>query len=271
MAGSASTRGAFRPDRELLTAWLLLFLARGSGYGYGVAEQLREQGLDVEMTLVYRVLRGLEADGYVTSRWIDSTAGPRRRLYSLTAAGRRTLDALVSIVVEHRDRYAVFVRACARSRPRRRALTAPPSPAHAIGPHPERELLTAWMLLLIDAGASYGYDLRRQLAAHDVNPDPGGVYRLLRRLDADGRLQSRWSDPILGPRRRVYSVTAQGRHNLQEFAELITYICDVHDAFAVAYSQLDDDLRGPAIPGHATAAAPDSEPEPIDRQPRNVA
>lgn len=270
MSGSASTDGALRPDRELLTAWLLLFLAHGSDYGYGLAEQLREQELELDMTVVYRVLRRLEADGQVTSRWIESNVGPRRRLYSLTANGRRTLDALAAVVIEHRDRYARFVQSYSEASRRGAQRVAAGSPHHAIGPHPEKELLTAWTLLLLDGDASYGYDLRKQLAAHDIKGDPGQVYRLLRQLDADGEVQSRWSDPILGPRPRVYRVTARGRRTLQELAEALRRSRDVHNAFAEAYMHLHDDFGGPATVERAAGSTRDSEAEEVDAQPRNV-
>lgn len=247
--------GSLRPDRQLLKAWLLLFLARGSGYGYGLAEQLREQALDVEMTVAYRVLRALERDRLVTSRWIDSSVGPPRRLYSLTATGRRTLDALFVVVTRHRDRYHAFVHAYdqaghPRATPQTRAAPAGgAAPAgRAAAPLPERELRTAWLLLMLSGDASYGYDLQRHLAEHDVKADPGKVYRVLRRLDADGWLRSRWSDPVQGPRRRVYRLTAKGRRNLDALAGLIRGACIVHDAFVTAYEQLDDDYRGPAVP-----------------------
>lgn len=84
---------------------MLVFLAHGSGYGYGITEQLREQALDVEPTIAYRALRALESKGYVTSRWIDSRRGPQRRLYSLTASGRRRLDTMASAVSECRLAY----------------------------------------------------------------------------------------------------------------------------------------------------------------------
>lgn len=239
-----------RPDRDLLTAWLLLFLARGNGYGYGMSDQLREQGLDVEMTVAYRVLRALERDGRLSSRWIEPVEGPRRRMYSLTGKGRRTLDALVPLVARNRDRYLRFVRVYKEARrmdgaggARQSRPDAGPSSAM---PHPDRDLLHGWVLLLLDGTTSYGYDVRKHLAAHEVVADPARIYRLLRRLDADGCLASRWSDPVRGPQRRVYRVTPKGRRHLHEIAGVIRQTCTVHDAFISAYEELDDDHRGPA-------------------------
>ena len=239
-----------RPDRDLLTAWLLLFLARGGGYGYGMSDQLREQGLDVEMTVAYRVLRGLERDGHLSSRWIDGGQGPRRRMYSLTGKGRRKLDALVPHVTRNRDRYHRFVRVHNDAGHRHAARGASPSPSDAGAGtsmvHPDRDLLRGWVLLLLDGTASYGYDVRKHLATHEVSADPARIYRLLRSLDAEGCLASRWSDPVRGPQRRVYRVTPRGRRNLYGIAAVIKQACNVHDAFVGAYEELDDDYRGPA-------------------------
>lgn len=252
--GPSSTSGVLRPDRELLTAWLLLFLARGSDYGYGLAQQLRAQSLDVEMTIAYRVLRALERDGQISSRWIGSSVGPRRRLYSLTATGRRTLDSLVLAVVESRDHYCDF----AATFEQRRGTASPssPPPGATAARHPGKALLTGWVLLLLDTGSSYGYDVRRHLAEHDVAADPGTVYRLLRRLDQDGWVRSRWADPVSGPRRRLYRLTARGRCGLDELALLIARICALHGEFVEAYAHIDDGYRGPAIARRGSVALP---------------
>lgn len=255
-----STSTAFRPDREVLTAWLLLLLARGEGHGYGLAHELRAHAIDFETTSAYRALRALEQNGDVTSRWIQSGAGPRRRLYSLTPKGRRTLVELAALVTAIRDLHEGFVRAYERAARRddagavpgaqpgepmpRDNAGEPVTPARSTPPsntpgalRPEKELLAAWLLLLLDAHASYGYELRRDLDEHGVNADPGAVYRLLRRLDSDGWLQSRWMKPVLGPQRRFYRVTARGRRNLHAIAALIARTRDSHDAFVQAFEQ----------------------------------
>jgi DNA-binding PadR family transcriptional regulator len=41
---------------------------------------------------LYRVLRALEEDGLVTSRWESGEPGPAKRTYELTEEGRRLLD-----------------------------------------------------------------------------------------------------------------------------------------------------------------------------------
>ena len=218
---------------------MLSFLARGNGYGYGIAEQLGEQGLAVEKTVVYRALRGLERDGDATSRWVASHHGPQRRLYSLTAPGRRTLDSLAAVVLDDRRAYQGFVETYGRQARRHDAEQHQAQPSENGARRREPDLLVGWLLLLLDGGVTYGYDLRRHLAEHHVGAAAGVAYRLLGRMDADGRVQSRWSEPIEGPKRHLYTVTAEGRAHLRRIAPAITHARDVYDAFVDAYEDLD--------------------------------
>ncbi len=58
-------------------------------YGYEIADCLPQYALTdatIEGAALYRTLRTLEANGYVSSRW-ESGVGPARRNYSLTRAG----------------------------------------------------------------------------------------------------------------------------------------------------------------------------------------
>jgi DNA-binding PadR family transcriptional regulator len=58
-------------------------------YGYEIAECLAQYALTdatIEGAALYRTLRTLEANGYVSSTW-DAGDGPARRNYSLTPSG----------------------------------------------------------------------------------------------------------------------------------------------------------------------------------------
>ena len=74
---------------------LLGVLSRGAGHGYQVITRLREQtggALDLPEGSVYPALHRLEDLGLLTSQW-HPVAGRRRRVYSVTAAGRAALKA----------------------------------------------------------------------------------------------------------------------------------------------------------------------------------
>jgi DNA-binding PadR family transcriptional regulator len=111
-----------------------------------------------------------------------------------------------------------------------RAVRELPPPA-PIGFQPSRELLTAWLLLLLDDGPTHGYQLRRMLEQHGVATETGAMYRTLRKLENEGRAASRWEDSAAGPRRRLYEVTNKGRRDLHELVCSIRLTRDVHTAF----------------------------------------
>jgi PadR family transcriptional regulator PadR len=85
----------WRELRKGSTGLLLLhFLAERPMYGFELADQLRVSTSGVlafkEGTL-YPALHRLEAEGLVESFWQASPAGPQRRYYRLTPAGRGAL------------------------------------------------------------------------------------------------------------------------------------------------------------------------------------
>jgi PadR family transcriptional regulator, regulatory protein PadR len=68
----------------------------GPLHGWGIAqrlEQVSEEALRVNQGTLYPALLRLEQRGLIRSRWGMSENNRRARFYSLTAAGRRQLDA----------------------------------------------------------------------------------------------------------------------------------------------------------------------------------
>ena len=56
-------------------------------YGYQILKQLAEKGLEVDQGTLYPLLRRLESQGLLESRWRVEEARPRR-YYVISAAGR---------------------------------------------------------------------------------------------------------------------------------------------------------------------------------------
>lgn len=86
-------RGHSRRAVRFLEPTLLLVLHHRSAHGYTLIDQLRELGLaDMDPSAIYRALRGMEEEGWVTSSWDEEqTQGPPRRVYRLTALGDEVL------------------------------------------------------------------------------------------------------------------------------------------------------------------------------------
>lgn len=68
----------------------------GPLHGYGIArriEQVTEGGLALNQGTIYPALLRLEQKGWIKSAWGTSENNRRARFYSITASGRRQLNA----------------------------------------------------------------------------------------------------------------------------------------------------------------------------------
>ncbi len=86
--------------KNYLMAWLLVMLADQNLHGYEIAKELNAKfQIVVDIGAVYRSLRQLEREGYISSWWDPKEQGAPRRFYTLTDAGAAALrqwnDALV--------------------------------------------------------------------------------------------------------------------------------------------------------------------------------
>ncbi|MDQ1632075.1 MAG: PadR family transcriptional regulator, regulatory protein PadR [Frankiaceae bacterium] len=80
--------------KGVLTLLLLRLLADRESYGYEVVQRLREVGLSgISEGSVYPALSRLEREGRISSRLVASSAGPARKYYQPTPAGRTALSS----------------------------------------------------------------------------------------------------------------------------------------------------------------------------------
>ena len=74
---------------------ILRVLSEGPRHGYGIAREVERRSsgtLALGEGSLYPALRVLEADGLVTANWESETLGRRRKVYTLTDAGRIELE-----------------------------------------------------------------------------------------------------------------------------------------------------------------------------------
>ena len=90
---------------------LLLLLRDGETHGYDLAEALERIAPDdaVDLGNLYRLLRSLEAEGIVVSRWRDDLPGRAKRTYALTDSGRALLDTWATALRRADDTIAAFL------------------------------------------------------------------------------------------------------------------------------------------------------------------
>lgn len=71
---------------------VLALLARGESYAYEIASTL-SAGVGMGEGTIYPLMRRMQDDGLVDTRLEESSSGPPRKYYRLTAAGRAALTA----------------------------------------------------------------------------------------------------------------------------------------------------------------------------------
>ena len=85
-----------------------------------------------------------------------------------------------------------------------------------------RETVKPTVLLLLRGRKAHGYALLEELEALGVPVrEPGGFYRVLRKLEGSNLIRSRWEPPASGPARRVYQLTAKGERELAVWADAL--------------------------------------------------
>lgn len=92
--GKSSDEACPRRIHRFLEPCLLLLLHSHQTHGYELLEGLKPFGFDqnpVDLSTVYRILRGLEEEGFVISHWDTDSGGPARRMYQITEHGDQYL------------------------------------------------------------------------------------------------------------------------------------------------------------------------------------
>jgi DNA-binding PadR family transcriptional regulator len=89
---------------------------------------------------------------------------------------------------------------------------------------PTRGFVQSCLLLLLTEGPLHGYRLMEELTGRQLLGNViavGNLYRTLRRMEAEGLVESTWSGPRRRPRKRVYQITQRGIKALRLWTELL--------------------------------------------------
>lgn len=86
--------------KGVLDSCVLMVLSRKPYYGYDLIDKLNDYGFSITQGTLYPLLIRLEKKGYVQSYYEESSAGPRRKYYRITDAGRADVDEFFHIMVD---------------------------------------------------------------------------------------------------------------------------------------------------------------------------
>jgi PadR family transcriptional regulator PadR len=95
--------------KNYLTAWLLVILKGRDLHGYEIIKILRDRfHVECDAGTVYRVLRQLEADGCIVSRWLEQEHASAKRVYTLAEGGVQLLSTWHSALTHYRTTLDAF-------------------------------------------------------------------------------------------------------------------------------------------------------------------
>ncbi len=90
--------------RGVLEYCVLSLLDAEPLYGFDLVRRLSDvDGMVTSEGTIYPLLSRLRRQGWVTTRWVESDAGPPRRYYGLTPQGRRALEDFATEWQRFRD------------------------------------------------------------------------------------------------------------------------------------------------------------------------
>ena len=85
-------------SKELVAAsaepLILSLLSGGESYGYAIIQEIKARSKErIQWTdgMLYPVLHRMEAEGWITSRWVVAESGRKRKYYAIQREGRRAL------------------------------------------------------------------------------------------------------------------------------------------------------------------------------------
>ena len=93
-------------------AFILLVIAIEPTHGLGVLNKINEQVPNnrLDTAVIYRTLKDFETKGFITSDWIDSDAGPKKKLYTITESGKIKLEEFRSDIEKSLNNLQQFIR-----------------------------------------------------------------------------------------------------------------------------------------------------------------
>ena len=109
--GKGAHTGSGKAERYIQPS-LLLGLKIKPSYGYELINNIQEFGFvkgQAPPGMIYRHLRGLEADGLVQSEWQTEGSGPARRIYRLTPEGDEALSLWIDYLQKQVDNLLSFI------------------------------------------------------------------------------------------------------------------------------------------------------------------
>lgn len=78
--------------------------------------------------------------------------------------------------------------------------------------------LEGCVLEIISRSQTYGYEISQKLQTYGFGEiSEGTIYPMLLRLEKNGLIEAQYKASLLGPKRKYFSITQQGKEELERF------------------------------------------------------
>ncbi len=97
--------------KGFIKASILLMLSKSECHGYTLQKNIIESGLidSVDIASIYRHLTALEKKNFISFSWEESTIGPDKKVYAITAKGKDLLKNFVKALSDKKERLNMFL------------------------------------------------------------------------------------------------------------------------------------------------------------------
>ncbi len=93
-------------------AFILISIAQEPNHGLGILNKMNENVPQnrLDTAVIYRSLKELESEGFITSSWAESGSGPQKKVYSITSEGYERLDLFKEDIEESLSNLQLFLK-----------------------------------------------------------------------------------------------------------------------------------------------------------------
>lgn len=101
--------------------------------------------------------------------------------------------------------------------------------------------LEGCVLEIISRSQTYGYEISQKLQSYGFGEiSEGTIYPMLLRLEKNGLIQAEYKASLLGPKRKYFSITRQGREELERFRKSFR---ELEQAVECLFSRKDQEKK----------------------------
>lgn len=107
------SKNKYRQTGRFLELVILTLLSEEDLYGYNMIDKMENFGFKEDipsLSTLYRRLNKMEKEGMVSFKWLDSSEGPKQKIYQITDIGILELDNWIDLIKNRRRKIDLIIK-----------------------------------------------------------------------------------------------------------------------------------------------------------------